>query len=290
VVAAALLAGCGGRFARRMDYATVRSRAMDGREMRYAVYAPPGFDRERERLPLVVFLHGGGDDEASFDRAGLSARLDEATRAGRIPRVVIAVPDGELGFWANWWDGSSDYEDWVVEDVLPRVAYDYRTLPCPEGCHVMGVSMGGSGTIRFALHHDLWASATLISAPVLDTEQMIQVAENPLLVPIIPMWRIWGPTDDRARIRADDPFARWRRPGDLGSMRLMVAWGTEDRGGIADTSRRLHRHLERRGVPHEALEYEGNHSWRSWNPVIEEALRRMVPPSPWSLDHGRGDR
>jgi S-formylglutathione hydrolase FrmB len=153
----------------------------------------------------------------------------------------------------------------------------------------MGVSMGGSGTIRFALHHpELWSSATIISGPVLDTQQMIEVARNPLFVPIIPMDRIWGPLDDRARIRADDPFVRWRRPEDLGDMRLMVAWGNGDRGPIVDTSRRFHRHLEQNEVPHEAFEFDGNHSWRSWKPVIEEALRRMVPPSRWARGPGRG--
>lgn len=59
-------------------------------------------------------------------------------------------------------------------------------------------------------------------------------------------------------------------------MRLMVAWGSEDRGQIIDSSRLLTEHLGELGIPHESLEFDGNHSWVSWNPVIEEALRRMV--------------
>lgn len=290
-LALALLMACGGQgFERRLSYGELSSRAMNGRAMRYAVYTPPGYVRG-ERLPLVVFLHGGGDDEASFDRHGLSARLDEATRAGRIPRVVMVMPQGELGFWANWYDGSAGYEDWVMREVVPRVAFDYETLPCPDWCHVMGVSMGGSGTIRFALHHD-WASATMISAPVLDTEQMINLARNPLFQPMIPMDRIFGPThgeEARARVRADDPFLRWSDADALEGMRLMVAWGDADRGPIADTSRRFVAHLEENEVPHEHLEYDGNHSWISWNPVIEEALRRMVTPSPWATGRARPD-
>ncbi len=279
------LNACGGGFERRLDYAEVESATMDGRRMEYSVYTPPGF-QEGERLPLVVFLHGGGDDAASFDRAGLGGVLDRATREGRIPRVIIALPQGDLGFWANWYDGSNRYEDWVTEEVMPRVAHAYRTLPCPEHCHVMGVSMGGSGTLRFALHRpDLFGSATLISAPVLDTEAMINLVRNPLFVPVLPFDRIFGPTggdDARARVAEDDPFLRWRDADDLGGQRLMVAWGDEDRGPIIDSSARLHRHLAARGVPHEHLEYDGNHSWVSWTPVIVEALARMVPHSPWA--------
>ncbi len=282
VACALVFSACGGSFERRLTYEWVASTAM-GREMELGVWAPP--DRQPgERLPLIVFLHGGGDDAASFDRFGLSRELDAAVLGGRIPRVVIALPQGELGFWANWYDGSHRYEDWVVEDVMPHVAARYQTQPCPDGCHLMGVSMGGSGALRIALHHPRrFASATMISAPIFDTAQMIDVGRNPLLVPIVPMGRIFGPTYGSAalaRIRRDDPFIRWQRPEDLGAMRLMVAWGSRDRGGIADTSRRFVAHLDEHGVPHDALEFEGDHSWRSWGPVVEEALRRMVVDSP----------
>ncbi|MGE0787920.1 MAG: alpha/beta hydrolase [Sandaracinaceae bacterium] len=278
------LSACGGTFERHLTYANVESPSMRGREMSYAVYTPPGFGPD-ERLPLVVFLHGGGDDAQVFDRFALAARLDEAMRDGRVARAVIVVPQGDLGFWANWYDGSARYEDWVVDEVVPRVAYDYHTLPAPEGHHVMGVSMGGSGAIRFALHRpDRFATATFISAPILDTDAMINLAQNPLLVPIVPMDRIFGPTSGEARDRVaeDDPFARWRSDADRGDMRLMVAWGDEDREPIVATGRRFADHLSAHHVRHEELEFEGNHSWVSWTPVILEALARMVPPSPWA--------
>src|SRR5690606_5456136 len=118
--------------------------------------------------------------------------------------------------------------------------------------------------------------------PLLDTDQMNDVARNPLFVPIIPMDRSWAPTSDRDRIAMDDPFVRWRDPEALGGLRIMVAWGSRDRGPIVSTSARFHRHLARHGVPHEHLELEGDHAWRSWIPVVIEALRRMVPDSSWA--------
>ena len=261
----------------RLEFGHLESPSM-GEEMSYSVYVPPGFTPD-EVLPLVIFLHGGGDSPESFDAHRVGQTLDLAVAEGVAPRAVIVLPQGDLGFWANWYDGSRRYQDWVLDDLLPRVASDYHTQPCPEGCHVMGVSMGGAGTLRFALDRPgLFASATIISGPILDTEQMVSFARNPVLVPIIPTGRIWGPTGDRSRIERDDPFLRWTSDEDLGGMRLMVAWGEQDRGAIIETSQAFRDHLVEHGIEHEQLVFEGNHSWVSWRPVIEEALRRQVGP------------
>ncbi len=275
VAIAVVSAACAPPDARRLRYARVESAAAPG-EMTYAVYLPPGFSDD-ERLPLVVFLHGGGDDAYAFDRHGVGEALDAAILAGEVPRVVIVVPQGDLGFWANWYDGSHRYQDWVIEEVVPRVAITHHTQPCPDGCHVMGASMGGAGTLRFALNRPaMWASATMISAPILDTEQMVSFVRNPLFVPLVPTDRIWGPAGDLDRIRHDDPYLRWDSPEALGGMRLMLAWGDRDRGAIQESGAAFAAHLEARGVSFERLVYEGDHSWRSWTPVILEALRRQV--------------
>jgi enterochelin esterase-like enzyme len=283
------LAACGGAFERQLDYTTTATPSIRGEELTYAVYTPPGYE-VGERLPLVLFLHGGGDDASSFDRHGVTAALNEATATGVIPRVIVALPEGQLGFWADWHDGSHNYESWAVDEVLATVAHRYETLPCPDYCHVMGVSMGGSGTLRFALHRpDRFASATIISAPIFDTDAMVNFARAPLLQPLIPVDRIFGPPEP-ASVREDDPFLRWDSPDDVEGLRLMVAWGTRDRGPIVASSRRFHAHLTDNGVPHETLEFEGNHSWASWTPVIQEALRRMVPPSPWAQARAASSR
>jgi len=267
--------GCGASGPRRLSYAYLESPAM-GTEMEYSVYTPPGF-REDERLPLVMFLHGGGDDPSSFDSAGIGQALDAAIALEEVPRAVIVLPQGNLGFWANWYDGSARYEDWVLDDLMPRVVRDYHTQSCPEGCHLMGVSMGGAGTLRFILNRPgLFASATIISGPILDTEQMVRFVRNPLFVPVIPVGRIWGPATRLDRIRRDDPYLRWQRQSDLAGTRLMVAWARGDRAQIIETSARFHRHLVEHGIEHESLIFEGNHSWVSWTPVIQEALRRQL--------------
>ena len=214
--------------------------------MAYSVYTPPGFQGE-ERLPLVVFLHGGGDSHESFDEWGIGQRLDRATREGRVPRVVVVLPQGHLGFWANWVDGTRNYEDWVLYEVMPAVVRRYHTRPCPEGCHLMGVSMGGAGTLRIALRHpDRFVSAGIISAPVFGTDEMLAFVDDRFFNIFIPTHRIWG-HPDRETVEQEDPFIRWSSP-DV-APRIFLAWAEEDRGMIITGSRRLDEHLRQIGVP-----------------------------------------
>lgn len=270
-----VLAGCAS-FPRRLDYFAERSEAMNGATMEYAVYAPRGHT-SGDALPLVVFLHGGGDSHDAFDRHGISRRLDEAIDAGRVPPAVILLPNGDFGFWLNWHDGSRRYEDWVVEELMPLVASDYGTSSCPEHCHVMGVSMGGAGALMFAHHRpDRFSTVTAISGPVMDTDGMVRFASDRLLSIFIPMHRIFGPLDDRERIERNDLFLRWTSPEATRLSSIVLAWGTRDREPIVRGSRAFSRHLREHEIPHEAWEYEGGHAWVAWAPIIERALAHQL--------------
>lgn len=267
-----LVSGCA-TFPRRLDYVKVPSPALLGTYAEYAVFLPPEFS-EDERLPLVVFLHGGGDGPDSLDRHGISERLEVGMRNGDIPRALIVLPQGDLSFWANFYDGSRRYEDWVVDEVMSRVARRYRTADCPAGCHLMGVSMGGEGSLRIALHRpNTFASVTTISAPIMDTARRIEFMQDRLFLIAVPLHRIFGPIEPRSRIERDDPFLRWTRPADLGGMRLFVAWTERDRDAIIRGSTAFHEHLLRHEIEHEHRVFEGGHNWASWAPIIEEALR-----------------
>ncbi len=269
------LLGCD-TFPRAMTYATVPSHAMRGVWMEYAVYAPSDITLD-ERLPLVVFLHGGGDGPDCLDRVGLGADIGNAMARGDIPRAVIVVPEGDLGFWANWYDGSRRYEDWVMDELVPRVAHQLHTAECPGACHLMGVSMGAEGALRIAIHRPgTFASITAISGPALDTDRRIAFINDPLNNILVRTQHVFGPPRPRARIEADDPFVVWSDEASLHGARLTIAWGTHDRDMVRIGSAALHAHLEDRSVPHEHVEFEGEHGWRWWSPVILDALRDQL--------------
>lgn len=277
-LAALLTAAACTTYEQRLERGALESAAM-AREMDYAVYTPPGFGDD-ERLPLVVFLHGGGDDETCFDRAAIGALLDERIGQGQLPRAVVVVPDGELGFWENWHDGSHRYRDWVVRDLLPAVRARYHTRTDREGTHLLGISMGGHGALRLArLEPEVFASVAAISAPVMDAEHLVQFTQGFWVRLFVPVDRIWGPTDDLEVVRRDDLFERWQRQEDLRGMRLLLAHGTEDRAGIVTGNERFHQHLAERGVGHDYLVYGGRHLWVDWRPMLPEVFRFLLTES-----------
>ena len=270
LVPLALVLGCAAR-EQRLEHVPVRSAAMNDVWLDYAVYTPPDF-RPDERLPLVLFLHGGGDEPANFEKYGVAQRLDQAITEGRAPRAVVVLPRGDNGFWINWWDGSRRYEDWILDELLPEVQRDYHTAPCPEGCHVMGVSMGGAGTLRFALRYpERFRTATVLSAPIFDTKRMLEFVDRRLYGLMIPTRRIFGPPRSPAQVAPDDPFLAWQEPGDV-ELSLFIGWAAGDRDGIKESNQALTQHLRDHGISHHAEEFEGEHKWTSWSPVIERAM------------------
>lgn len=272
-----LLAGCATAPA-RMVYRQLDSRAM-GHPMSYGLYAPPGF-APGEHLPLVVFLHGGGDDVTCLEEEGIVAYLDGEIGAGRLPRVLVLVPQGDRGFWANWADGTHRYEDWVLREAMPSAMRAWGAQRCPAGCHLLGISMGANGALRFALAHPgLFGSAALLSGPMLDAQGMEWMLQSWFLRTFSRLDRVFGASPDPRRTWRADPFQRWRSPDDLAGLRLFFAHGDDDRQGIAETNAALHQHLEANGVPHRYLVFHGGHRWADWEPVIGEAIRAALAPA-----------
>ena len=48
---------------------------------------------------------------------------------------------------------TGNYEDYIVNDVIDYVDGSYRTLPEKQHRALMGVSMGGYGTLSICLNH-----------------------------------------------------------------------------------------------------------------------------------------
>lgn len=122
---------------------TVHSKAV-GRDLGVNVIVPP-LAGPRGRRGLLVFLHGRGGYEGTFNDAVLRGL---PLLHGHGP--VIAFPaGGDHGYWHNRAEG--DWDAYVVDEVIPllerRFGVDRKKLA------IGGISMGGFGAYDIALHH-----------------------------------------------------------------------------------------------------------------------------------------
>jgi S-formylglutathione hydrolase FrmB len=258
---------------RRLVEGAVESRLL-GRRMAYATLSPPPTCGERRDLPVVLVLHGLGDDHLALDDFGVAARLYDAMGTGALPPFHAIAPDGERGFWIDWHDGSRPYEAFLLEELLPAAERGLGLDVARERRHVIGVSMGGIGALHVGLRHpDLFGSAGSLSGAILDEEQARTFSRDPFAKWLVPLDRIFGDGTDREFLKSHNPFTVVRKRGAPLGQRLFIAAGDREKPFFRGTTVAFHDHLDRADVEHAFELYKGGHGWRFWAPVLERAIR-----------------
>lgn len=138
------------------------------REMQYAIYLPKGYAKTDRRFPVMYFLHGAGvarQDEL-IDNYGLwqTVFYDRAIAEGIIPPMIIAMPVTRgVSLWANAKDGSTLAFTQFIDEFIPYIDRNYRTIADRRARIVEGFSMGGNGAVIFgAKHPDLFCGVISI--------------------------------------------------------------------------------------------------------------------------------
>src|SRR5262245_16416180 len=122
------------------------------------VYVPPGYDPHR-RYPVILYLHGFGQDESSF--LELVPYFDGAVRAGKLPPTIIAAPDGSIlgrpallnagSFYVN--PKAGRFGDFIIQDVWGFVTATFPVRPERHAHVLVGASMGGFGVYNLAIKY-----------------------------------------------------------------------------------------------------------------------------------------
>ena len=201
-----------------------------------AAYAADGISR----YPVVYLLHGAGNDHTTYLQPFLLDGVDKW-------RFIAVVPDGKL----DWWMDSPllpkvRRETFVVNELVPWVDAEFRTLPQRQRRAVAGHSMGGQGAMRLGMRHsDVFG----IVGNVMGGVDICAAASRKELV------RLLGPyADNEARWRSFSVLAEAERlrPG---ALRIFSIVGTED--FFLKPNRDLHELLSKRHIAHEYTEVRG---------------------------------
>ena len=130
----------------RVSVEQVRSVARS-REVTMVTMLPPGTEASTN-LPVCVLLHGRGSDAQGMVALGVPRFLAAAGKAGVPPFAVVAVDGGDATYWHQRSPGDGDDPQAMLREELPGWLQS-RRLPEPRAA--MGISMGGSGALQYAI-------------------------------------------------------------------------------------------------------------------------------------------
>lgn len=137
---------------------------------------------KKKRFPVLYLFHGTSGRASDWVNMGNAV----ATTAD-LPLIVVmpdAGYDGDGGGWfSNWYNGGAGgkpmWETFHIEQVIPWIDDNLRTVDTRRGRAVAGLSQGGFGALSYASRHpDLFTSAAGFSGGVVigRDPQAIQVA------------------------------------------------------------------------------------------------------------------
>ena len=137
-------------------------------DRKYSIYLPPGYNESDQSYPVLYLLHGSGDDHTGWVQFGQVQHIADMTIAeGKSARMIIVMPDADTGRRGYFNDirGDFNYEDFFFNELIPHIEKTYRVRSERRYRAVSGLSMGGGGTIFYALHRpELFAAAAPLSA------------------------------------------------------------------------------------------------------------------------------
>lgn len=120
-------------------------------------YLPAGYDNTSKHYPVIYFLAAPFESYRSlFDDNGAQGLFDRAIAAGVTEKFIFVSVDMITPLGCSWYVNSpvtGNWEDFMIEELVPYVDANFRTLPHRESRGIAGDFMGGYGAIRFGMRH-----------------------------------------------------------------------------------------------------------------------------------------
>lgn len=255
------------------------------------VLLPAGYDDNPDkRYPVIYALHGGGETN---DFTDFHQSMGIVERTADLDAIVV-MPDGGHGSFyidAKYSNGHTrNWETFHIQQLLPWIDANLRTIPESAARAVLGISMGGYGALKYgARFPDRWASITGISAPsdTLFAPLQLYMAGAPAFVDGLNWGALLGPVGHNMDLRrAHDPQSNveqyrgkqmnlYTGLGDLNPVNGFHFDYNED--VVAPQTLYFAHQLRAAGIPRRYKVYpNGGHSMVTWGPALDESLPKVV--------------
>ena len=216
---------------------------------------------EDKEYPVVYILHGYDGDYTSW----LTLTEPKLDSLASHYDMIFVLPDGRDSWY---WDAPADpklkMESFFVEELVPYIDENYRTIADAKHRAITGLSMGGHGSLWLGMRHsDIWGSAGSMSGGVNINK---------------PKWAKSWKMAQRLGSQAQYP-QRWKdhtvitlvknlKPGQLN---ITFDCGVDD--FFIGVNRELHEEMLKYKIPHDYSERPGKHSHSYWKNSIRYHLQ-----------------
>lgn len=251
---------------------TMPSTLMQG-DRNYSVYLPEGYETDTlRRYPVLYLLHGLGNTNTKgwVERGNVEAIVNRVIAEGRACPMVIIMPDagtdGPGYFNREGWP----YEDYFFQELIPYMESHYRILPDAMHRAISGLSMGGGGTLVYALRHpELFAAACPLSALVTFPTRSNNDSGWMDKYPQVRAWATSAMQPENAPL----DLIRNATPEQLSAIsrvRWYIDCGDDDylyEGNLA-----LYMLLREKQIPFQYRMRDGAHNWLYWQSALPDVM------------------
>lgn len=142
------------------------------------VYTPPTYAKEQsKRFPVLYLQHGWGEDETAWSNQGrIHLIMDNLIAEGKIKPFIIVMTYGmtnevKYGGLASF--KIEPFQTVLVDELIPYVDSNFRTLANQPNRAMAGLSMGGMETHTITLNKpDVFSHYALLSGGIYTPEEI----------------------------------------------------------------------------------------------------------------------
>lgn len=151
------------------------------------VYTPPGYNNDNKtRYPVLYLQHGWGEDETAWSNQGhANLIMDNLIADGKVKPFIIVMTYGmtnHIKFGGlNKFD-ITEFQTVLVDELIPYVDANFRTLADQSHRAMAGLSMGGMETRLITLNKpEVFSHYALLSGGIYKPEDIKDKAKVKLI-------------------------------------------------------------------------------------------------------------
>ena len=252
-----------------IDQLSLKSEIL-GSERKYAIYLPIDYDYSNREYPVLYLLHGAGDDHTGWVQFGeVKSITDKANKSGVSTSMIIVMPDAQTGKkgYFNDIDQKWNYEDFFFKEFIPFIEKKYRIKSEKRYRAIAGLSMGGGGSIIYALRHpEMFSSACPLSGYMGELSYTEFYEKNKKKHENYKREKLFNYFSNHNALSV----IQNQTDENLKSVRWYIDCGDND--FLYEGNSLVHIALKKRGVPHEYRVRDGDHNWTYWRSALPEVL------------------